>query len=159
MNSGDIALVNYGELPVTWHTRLLMSHVALDSWIIVTPDLDVYEEQMSLANGDFTDFRFLGAHGMIPPDIPAASVYGFQPLDPMELARLRVQADALAIGARAAHPVPPHVAPPPLAVPVPPPPPGMLVPQPPAVAALAPPVQVQVGAADTWVACEDGDAI
>ena len=77
-----------------------MSLVANDSWIIVTPDLDCYEEQMSLMNPDFVDFRFLGATGVIPPDIPQAAVYGFRPVDPMTMAGLRVQADAMAVGAR-----------------------------------------------------------
>ena len=126
MNTGDIALVNYGERPVTWHTRILMSHVCQDFWIILTPNMDYYEEQMSLSNTDYVDFRFLGAGAPIPPDINPMTVYGFGAVDPLTMARLRAQADAMAVGARALHPAPPPlpgpvVAPPPL----PAPPPGV----------------------------------
>lgn len=133
MNAGDLCLTNYGEIPVCWHSRLLLAEVSHDSWIVATPDHDVYEEQLSMANPDFTDFRYLGPTGVIPVDIPAASVYGFRPIDPATLATMRVQANAMAVAARALLPA---AAPPPV-IPVPPPPPGMLVPRPPAAGAAA----------------------
>ena len=148
MNSGDLALVNYGEVPVTWHTRLLMSHVVHDNWIILTPDFDYYEEQLSIANPDYTDFRFLGAGGAIPGDINPMTIYGFAGIDPVTLARLRIQTDAMAVGARAQYPNPPPLPPGPPGAIVPPPVPG----QPPAPAHVAP-----AGATDSWVVMEDGD--
>lgn len=146
---------------MVWHCRLLLSQVSHDCWIVATPDLDVYEEQLSLANPDYVDFRFLGPSGVIPPDIPPGSVYGFQPIDPATLAGLRVQANAMALAARALLPA---VAPPPAVVPAPPPPPGMLVPHPPAAPHVAgqppaaPAAAVGAGVADTWVVVEDGEA-
>lgn len=63
MNVPDLALVNYGERPTCWRSRLLLSHIGHDQWVITAPDHDVYQEQMSLLNSDFTDFRFLGGGG------------------------------------------------------------------------------------------------
>ena len=84
MQPGHLALVNYGEVPTVWHARLLLSNVSANNWIILTPDLDRYEEQLDMLNGDFTDFEFLGPSGAIPARIPAGTVYGFGRLDPGE---------------------------------------------------------------------------
>lgn len=122
MNALDLALLNYGEAPLTWHTRLLLCEVSHECWVCATPDHDVYEEQLSIHNPDLVDFRFLGSTGVVPPDIPAASIYGFQPMGPMTLAGLRAQANAIAVAARALLPAAPQ---PPVLVPAPPPPPGI----------------------------------
>lgn len=69
MQSGDVAIVNYGERALTWRTRLLLSQVSHDCWSICAPDFGLYEEQLPLANPDYTDFRFLGAAGPLPADV------------------------------------------------------------------------------------------
>ena len=38
MQPGHLALVNYGELPVQWHTRVLLAQVHNNEWVILTPD-------------------------------------------------------------------------------------------------------------------------
>ena len=57
--------------------QIALSHVYQDCWVLLTPDLDYYEEQMSLSNPDYTDFRCLGTSGIIPADIVPNAVYGF----------------------------------------------------------------------------------
>lgn len=84
MEVGGIALVNYGEVPRCWHTRLLLHDLGSDRWVIATPDLDVYDEELDLRNGDFTDFHYCGPNGVIPARISARSVYGFAPMSPAD---------------------------------------------------------------------------
>ena len=158
MNSGELALVNYGEVPVIWHTRLLLSHTTASNWIILTPDHDRYEEQLDMLNSDFTGFEYLGHTGVIPAHIPAASVYGFDDLSPAVLAyhmgQARIEAQAirnqrgigLAAPAAPAAPVLPVAPPAP-----PPPPPGMLGAAGPVAPAVAPPAG---GVTHVWVATE-----
>lgn len=163
MEAGHFALVSYGERPVVWHTRILLAHVHGSCWIILTPDHDRYEEQLDAANPDYEDFEFLGPNHAIPARIPQASIYGFAPMDPGELARQmalgRIEADSI----RAQRGLPPVAggrqgvaAPAPVpAAPVPAPPPsGVLGPAAGPVAAAAP----AVGVADPycWVTLESG---
>lgn len=55
MQSGHATLVNYGERPLCWHTRLLLAEVdpSTNTWWILTPDLDRYDERMDLHSPDF----------------------------------------------------------------------------------------------------------
>ena len=126
MNAGDLALHDYGEVPEVLHSRLLLAQVVGDSWIILTPDHDMYEEQLSPHNPDLKAFYFLGPGGAIPGHLNAANVYGFAPILPNRMANYYVQGRALADAARVARglhaPVPPAVAPamvPPPPAPVP----------------------------------------
>ena len=80
MEAGHLALVNYGEAPPVWHTRLLLGRVDGNVWQILTPDLDRYPEQMDGLNPDFVDFEYLGAGGNPPARIPPHQIYGFAPL-------------------------------------------------------------------------------
>ena len=138
MESGGIALVNYGEVPEIWHTRLLLHRTNGSNWIIATPDMDVYEEEMDAANSDFTGFYYSGPNGHVPGHINAARVYGFAPLTPAEHGQLMMQGRVMAanlgavVGAVAAVPA---------AVPG-------AAPVAPVVGAVAPAVE------DTWVAME-----
>lgn len=120
MQAGDLALLNYGEVPLTWHTRLILAHTTHSCFIILTPDLDRYEEQLDAGNPDLIDFEFLGPSGNIPPRIPPASVYGFRGLAAADLAHHMGQARAEAlviqqqrgVGAAGAAPVAPPPVPP-----------------------------------------------
>ena len=170
MESGQLCLVNYGEVPPCWHSRLLLSQVQGSTWIILTPDMDRYPEQMDQHNGDFVDFEFLGHSANVPARINAAHVYSFRPMTPGDLAQQqqlgRIDADA----ERANLGLPPlHRGPaPPAAVaaagvpPVAPPPPGLLgaAPPVPPVAAAAAGVGAVGGPAQpgvmVWVVIEDG---
>lgn len=37
---------------VDWHVRILLAHVGGDLWVVISPDLDVFVEQLSLTNQD-----------------------------------------------------------------------------------------------------------
>ncbi|CAE8638556.1 unnamed protein product, partial [Polarella glacialis] len=98
-----------------------------DTWVVATPDLDVFAEDLHAGNPDLVGFHRTGANGGLPPGIPVASIYGFGPLTQQQLLRIRVQAQGVAAAARAALgvvapgvPVVQGAAPPPLL-----PPPGL----------------------------------
>ena len=72
--------VNYGEVPVLFHTRLILGHIAGLEYMIRTPDGDQYVEIMDPSNPDLTEFHVGLDDGSLPPGVPAGSVYGFPPL-------------------------------------------------------------------------------
>lgn len=137
--------------------------------MILTPDHDRYEEQLDHLSPDYTGFEYLGENAVVPGHIPAASVYGFAPLDPAFLARQVRQARIEANALRAARGLPP-IAPPVAAHPVggaavvppvaaPPLVPGLLGGAAPVVAAAAPaagagPAVPLVPQVYVWVAIE-----
>lgn len=143
MEMGGIALVNYREVPRCWHTRLLLHPIATSRWVIATPDLDIYDEDLSDQNPDFVGFHYSGPGGQIPPHISARTVYGFAPMSATQLGQLMAQGRtyAAANGAQA------QADPGPQAAPV-----------------AAAPVAgvggggqgVAVGLADRWIAMEKG---
>ena len=136
MNSGDLVAVNYGEVPPAgglWHVRLLLFHVTGNWWVIATPDLDVYEEELFAGNPDFVNFMYLGAGlgAPLPAGINAAHVHGFGPLTAIEYQQFMTQGRVVGLGLQAVLGVAPPPSPPiagggpvgaALAVPVPPPP-------------------------------------
>ncbi|CAE7708857.1 AMY1.1 [Symbiodinium sp. CCMP2592] len=144
MNPGDIALVNYGERPTLWHMRVLLAPTQGSSWIILTPDHDLYEEEMSISNPDFVGFHMCGADGVIPPRINPRNVYSFAPLTPQDLRNYFNQGQAEAARILGAAGVPAVVGGPALPVP--------LNPDGGAPVAVAPAGSDK----DTWIAVEDG---
>ena len=86
LEPGQLCLVNYGERPKLFHVRILLAPTTVDNWVVLTPDMDTYEEQMSALNTDFTEFIYLGPNPTIPAHIPANQVYGFAPMSPGTLA-------------------------------------------------------------------------
>ena len=78
LSPGDICYVDYGEIPMTIHVRLLGCHIDQNLWAIITPDGDIYDEEMSNRNPDFVNFIYggPGLGGAVPPGIPPGSVYG-----------------------------------------------------------------------------------
>jgi hypothetical protein len=58
--------------------------------MVLTPDHDIYEEQMSLRNPDI-DFHYGGAGGSLAPHIDPHRVYAFQPMTPAALANFKLQ--------------------------------------------------------------------
>ena len=171
MEPGGIAFVDYGERPVVWHTRLLLAPTNSTCWVILTPDLDAYEEEMDIGNPDFQNFHYAGPTGVIPPHIDRRRVYSFAPLSPGDLGRHMQQGRVTANAIRAAAGLPPlpplaaaahPVAPPQPAVPPPVPAyvpvPGMLGGALPPAAPAVPAAVAGVGAQEqvnTWVAVEE----
>ncbi|OLP82160.1 Homogentisate 1,2-dioxygenase [Symbiodinium microadriaticum] len=67
---------------------------AQDNWVVLTPDHDIYEEQMSGDNPDLTGFHHCGANGSLPARINPGNVYAFSPLTPQALRGYMVQGQA-----------------------------------------------------------------
>ena len=89
--SGHLALVHYQDDPGVWHTRLLLAEVDASamSWLILTPDNDIYVESLNTAaGGDVDGVRLLGREPRVPYGIDARSVYGFRALPAGEDLRL-----------------------------------------------------------------------
>lgn len=53
--------------------------------MILTPDYDVYEEEMSSICIDLVDFHYCGPQGQIPPRIQPGTVFGFGPMTPAQM--------------------------------------------------------------------------
>jgi hypothetical protein len=96
-----------------WHERCVLSWVTGSEFVIATPDLDLYIEQLDLANDDLDAVRF-PADGAAPIGVPAHLIYGFVPrLAPAGIAALIVEGERMALLERA-HRGLPVLTPPPL---------------------------------------------
>lgn len=69
----------YYEGDTVWHTRYLLSLVDRASWIIITPDGDIYSEEVSDGNPDWAAWRLWPAGGGVPFGVDANAIYGFNP--------------------------------------------------------------------------------
>ena len=70
---GQYAFVTYGELAgnggLLWHARLFLGHVDGVEFGIYTPDYDLYNENLSLHNGDLEGVRFAVRDAEPPPGL------------------------------------------------------------------------------------------
>jgi len=75
---GGRALVSYDLRPghVLWHERLLCAHVRGSSWVVLTPELDLYLED--LVDGVEECF-VLGPRGGVPKPLVGQPAHRFQP--------------------------------------------------------------------------------
>ena len=114
ISEGDVVFLDYGEVPQVVHTRLVAAHVQDDLYVIVTPDFDLYEEQLSALKPDVVSCHYGGPGlGAVPPaGVDPARVYGFQALTAIEYQRLMHQGKMYANGLRAGLGLPPVGAPP-----------------------------------------------
>lgn len=87
--------------PILWHERLPLEHLGGEEYIIVTPDRDVYAEELSAANQDLRGVRVRPGPGLLPGDIAANQVYGLPNWAPGDMANLRAEARQAAINERA----------------------------------------------------------
>ena len=93
--------------PHGWHARLILAEVGgdghlVDFYIVVTPDMDLYAEDLGTANPDIAAVRGRPAARSIPYGILAAQVYDFADLpSAAELRQLIGEAEGLAVAARA----------------------------------------------------------
>lgn len=86
MQAGDMAYVEYNGFPGVVHARLLLALVDADDWAIWTPDRDLYVEQMSPNNVNFSLFFHI-PDGSLPPGIPAGQIYSFGAITANEYAQ------------------------------------------------------------------------
>lgn len=90
---GSIVFVNYGD--AEYHERLIGGHVERDEYLVVTPDMDMYAEQLSGNNPDLFALRMGGAGGLLPFGIQAGDVYGFGAITAAERAAILLEAGRL----------------------------------------------------------------
>lgn len=91
--------------PRLWHERLPLEHVRNDIYIVVTPDRDVYAEELGLMNSDLRNIRVRPRPGGIPPGVDPARIYGLPAWSANELS-LRDEARRVAAVERGAAPAP-----------------------------------------------------
>ena len=92
-----IKYVGYDE----WHARILLSEVGDSIWMVITPDGDVFAEDLRAANRDIEQWRLRPQDLSIPYGVNAANVYDFatRPTPP-ELLHLQRESDLLAVAER-----------------------------------------------------------
>ncbi|CAK0802220.1 unnamed protein product, partial [Prorocentrum cordatum] len=145
---GTYAFVQYNDPADNglWHERLILGWVTASEYIVMTPDGDVFIEQLDSANADLSGIRFSPSSGGLPAGLAGVPLYRFaaQPAgaeltallnEGASHARVERQARGLAQPpgagmaggpggfAPAVVPIPLPVAPPPAAAGAPPPPP------------------------------------
>ena len=96
--------------PRLWHERMVAEHVSQETYIVITPDQDVYPEDLWLLNPDIRTLRVKPSDAVLPGGVVGAEVYPIPGWGLHEIARLREQARQLAEqerrGFAAAAPVP-----------------------------------------------------
>ena len=66
--SGRYVLLEYDVPgPRVWHERWVVQHVNEENYAIVTPDSDVYIEELSILNSDIRTIRVRQGPGLVPP--------------------------------------------------------------------------------------------
>lgn len=79
-----------------WHERLALEHVAGDTYIVVTPDRDIYAEELGLLNSDIRNIRVRAAANVDPPGVNAAEIYGLPAWGQNDMNSIRDEARQLA---------------------------------------------------------------
>ncbi|CAE6921808.1 unnamed protein product [Symbiodinium sp. CCMP2592] len=75
--------------------RLVLRQVAGESYVVVTPDGDVFVEDLTLSNDDLAGLRLGGPNGGNPVGIRGASIYALPAFTAARLATFEREADAL----------------------------------------------------------------
>lgn len=78
LRAGDRILVFYNGGTV-WHTRYLLSCVDRSEWVIITPEGDIYSEDVSSANADWLAWRVWPVGGGIPVGVDPNLIHRFNP--------------------------------------------------------------------------------
>ena len=109
MSEGDVWFIDYGEQPPCVHSRLLCCQIQGSTWVICTPDGDIYEEQLDNNNPDAVSVTIgLGGIGsQLPPGLNPAHVYGFRPMTAAQYQRILVEARQYAAALRVQLGLPP----------------------------------------------------
>ena len=99
---GRRAWVNYGFAEV--HERLIGAHVDGSEYVVVSPDYDVFIEQLDTNNLDLESFRIAPPGGGLPVGLPGPGevLYSFTALTAVQETALLAEARELADQERAA---------------------------------------------------------
>ena len=84
---GRAAYVNYHGAPDEWHERIIVGHVQDNSYVVVTPDFDIYVEDLQ-SDVNNAAVRFCMADNQLPHGIDPNEVYGFAAITPAQRTRL-----------------------------------------------------------------------
>ena len=77
---------------VLWHERLLLAHCRGEEYAIVTPDQDVYIEEISLSNSDLRAIRIGAPGGGRPIGVRAGQIHALPAFTPAQLAGFQAEA-------------------------------------------------------------------
>ena len=99
--NGRRAYLEYSAEPGLLHERIIAGHVQNDEYVVVTPDFDIFVEQVSAHNVDLDGCRIGPAGGGRPVGLGGAQVYGFGAIAPNDLQGLFAEALDLANQERA----------------------------------------------------------
>eukprot|EP00438_Fugacium_kawagutii_P025616 Skav209719 [mRNA] locus=scaffold528:209114:215555:- [translate_table: standard] len=82
--------------PRIWHERYPLEHLEGDNYVILTPDGDVYSEELGPLNADVRSIRVRPAAGVAPAGMRPASIYAMPAWTANELATHRDEARRVA---------------------------------------------------------------
>ncbi|CAE7247208.1 unnamed protein product [Symbiodinium sp. CCMP2592] len=114
---GSFVLVKYNVPEDLWHARLLLAPVSGSSWVILTPQADLYIEDLGNANTDISGWRAYDPSGPVPYGLLGHQIHRFRVLpDAAAITRLCAEGEAHAQVERArlglSAGTPAHAAPP-----------------------------------------------
>lgn len=87
--------------PVLWHERLPLEHLGVDDYVVVTPDRDIYVEELSVVNSDLRGIRVPARAGAVPAWIAAHEIYGLPNWTAAEMSAIRDEARRIGADERA----------------------------------------------------------
>ena len=96
---GQVVLVQYDD--ALFHQRLVCGLVDQNEWVVCSPDLDFFVEQLDLQNADLAAIRFYPPGGGSPPGVAAGQVYGFVAQTPLDIWDLVYNGFLMAVQERA----------------------------------------------------------
>lgn len=111
---GDAVLVHYvtDPAPRPSHVRLILAHVDATNYLIITPDFEIYAEQLDRGNAELDGVRVLQFPAQSAFGIPGNQIYIFRIWPtPAELATLIAEGAQLASAERVAQELPVVAAP------------------------------------------------
>ena len=77
--AGTGVLIRYRvEGPAVWHARLILAHMIDDTYIITTPDEDIYAEGYGADSEDISMVRARLAGGALPFGAVRQNIYDFR---------------------------------------------------------------------------------
>ena len=85
-----------------YHERLVLAHVHASTFIVATPDFDVFPEQLDRLNPDLDAFRLVPRGVDIPVGLEQQNLYRFRALSAQQEQQLMEEGLAMAAQERAA---------------------------------------------------------
>ena len=99
---GRLVLLEYDVAgPRVWHERMVLEWVSEENYVVVTPDRDIFMEQLSVLNDDLRSIRVRAGAGAVPPGVNAAEIYPLPAWNPAQLAAIRAEGLQVAQNERA----------------------------------------------------------